>query len=148
MGGSRPLPRSRALIDTGPIVAILDRSDRWHKSCVSSLYTMGAPLLTSEAVLTEVFHLAARERIDFEDVWEFVHSDVLFVAAIDNDEFPELHALMTRYADRPMDFADATLVYLAKRESISTILTIDHADFATYRIEGKRPFQVLPPGQS
>jgi predicted nucleic acid-binding protein len=43
-----------------------------------------------------------------------------------------------------MDFADATLVYRAKRESISEILTVDHADFATYRIEGKRQFRVLP----
>jgi len=46
--------------------------------------------------------------------------------------------------DRPMDFADATLVYLAKRESLSAILTVDHADFATYRIEGKRQFRILP----
>jgi predicted nucleic acid-binding protein len=105
---------------------------------------MGVPLLTSEAVLTEVFHLAARERIGFEDAWEFVDREVLVVASIGKDELPEIHRLMTRYADRPMDFADATLVYLAKRESISTILTIDFSDFATYRIEGNRPFSVLP----
>jgi predicted nucleic acid-binding protein len=43
-----------------------------------------------------------------------------------------------------MDFADATLVYLAKRESLSVILTVDHEDFATYRIEGKRQFRVFP----
>jgi len=49
-----------------------------------------------------------------------------------------------RYWDRPMDFADATLVYLAKRESLSVILTVDQADFAIYRIEGKRQFRVLP----
>jgi predicted nucleic acid-binding protein len=51
---------------------------------------------------------------------------------------------MSRYSDRPMDFADATLVYLAKRESQPTILTVDHADFETYRIEGRRRFRVLP----
>jgi predicted nucleic acid-binding protein len=43
-----------------------------------------------------------------------------------------------------MDFADGTLVYLAKREALTTILTVDHADFDTYRIEGKRRFQVVP----
>ena len=43
-----------------------------------------------------------------------------------------------------MDFADATLVYLAKRESLSTILTVDQADFDTYRIGGRRRFRVLP----
>ncbi len=52
--------------------------------------------------------------------------------------------LMSRYWDRPMDFADATLVYLAKREALSTIFTVDHADFQTYRIEGRRRFRVLP----
>ncbi len=49
-----------------------------------------------------------------------------------------------RGMDRTMDFTDATLVYLAKRESLSVILTVDHADFATYRIEGKRQFRVVP----
>ena len=51
---------------------------------------------------------------------------------------------MSKYWDRPLDFADATLVYLAKRESLSTILTVDNSDFTTYRIEGKRKFRVLP----
>ena len=55
-----------------------------------------------------------------------------------------LLALMDRYRDRPMDFADATLVHLAKRESLSTIFTIDHNDFETYRIEGRKRFRVVP----
>jgi predicted nucleic acid-binding protein len=54
---------------------------------------------------------------------------------------------MSRYADRPMDFADATLVYLAKREALSTVFTVDHADFETYRIESRRRFRVLPPSR-
>jgi len=51
---------------------------------------------------------------------------------------------MSRYWGHPMDFADATLVHLARRESLITILTIDHANFETYRIEGKRKFRVVP----
>ena len=47
-------------------------------------------------------------------------------------------------ADRPMDFADATLVHLAERESLSIICTIDHNDFETYRIQGKRKFSIFP----
>ena len=68
----------------------------------------------------------------------------LVLGAIEDKELPHLHNLMSRCWDRPMDFADATLVYLAKRESLSAILTVDHADFATYRIEGKRQFRILP----
>jgi hypothetical protein len=73
----------------------------------------------------------------------FVRSGALVVGAIDHGELPYLHALMSRDWDRPMDFADATVVYLAKRESLSVILTLDQGDFATYRIEGKRQFRVL-----
>jgi predicted nucleic acid-binding protein len=53
----------------------------------------------------------------------------------------------TRYWDRPMDFAGATLVHLAKRESISTVFTVDRAGFETYRIDGRRRFRVLPAGR-
>jgi uncharacterized protein len=49
--------------------------------------------------------------------------------------------------DRPMDFADATLVHLARREDLTMIFTIDHNDFETYRIEGKRRFRILPDRQ-
>jgi predicted nucleic acid-binding protein len=51
---------------------------------------------------------------------------------------------MLRYKDLPMDFADATLVYLAERENISAIFTVDQGDFAAYRIAGKRRFHILP----
>ncbi len=51
---------------------------------------------------------------------------------------------MDRYQDRPMDFADATLVHLARRESLSMIFTTDHDDFETYRIEGKQRFRIVP----
>jgi uncharacterized protein len=59
-------------------------------------------------------------------------------------ELQHVRGLMSRYWDQPMDFADGTLVYLAKREFRSVILTLDPADFARYRIEGKRQFRVLP----
>ena len=106
------------------------------------------PLLTSEAVLTEVFHLVGDSRTEMEAAWKFVRSGAVVIGAIEHAELMHLHGLMSRYWDRAnyrnMDFADATLVYLAKRESLSVILTVDHADFATYRIEGKRQFRVFP----
>ncbi len=132
------------LIDTGAILALLDRSDRWHGVCVEAFRQMRLPLLTSEAVLTELFHLVGDSRTEMEAAWKFVRSGAVVVGAIENAELTHLHGLMSRYWDRPMDFADATLVYLAKRESLSMILTVDQADFATYRIEGKRQFRVVP----
>jgi predicted nucleic acid-binding protein len=135
---------ANALIDTGAILALLDRSDRWHGACVEAFRQLRLPLLTSEAVLTEVFHLAGDSRAEMEAAWKFVRSGALVLGTIEDTEVTHLHGLMSRYWDRPMDFADATLVYLAKRESLSVILTVDQADFATYRIEGKRQFRMVP----
>jgi len=79
-----------------------------------------------------------------EAAWRLVRSGAIVLAAIEDAELPQIQALMSRYADRPMDFADATLVYLAKREGLSTIFTVGRADFDTYRIEGRRRFRVIP----
>jgi uncharacterized protein len=133
-----------ALIDTGAILALLDRSDRWHRPCVAAFGQLRLPLLTSEAVLTELFHLAGDSRREMDAAWKLIRSGALVQATIEDSELRHLHDLMSRYWDRPMDFADATLVYLAKRESLSTILTVDHADFETYRIEGRRRFRIVP----
>ncbi|MGA7630189.1 MAG: PIN domain-containing protein [Terriglobales bacterium] len=135
---------ANALIDTGAILALLDRSDRWHKACVDAFRQLRLPLLTSQAVLTDLFHLVGDSRAEIEAAWKFVRSGALVLGIIEDTELPHLQSLMSRYWDRPMDFADATLVYLAKRESLSVILTVDQSDFATYRIEGKRQFRVLP----
>jgi predicted nucleic acid-binding protein len=132
------------LVDTGAILAILNRKDPWHELCMETIGQLPYPLLTSEAVLTELFHLVGRFRSDAESAWKFIRSGALTVATIADDELPRLHELMSRYSDHPMDFADATLVYLAERESISTIFTVDHSDFTTYRIAGRRRFRVLP----
>jgi hypothetical protein len=135
---------ANALIDTGAILALLDRTDRWHRVCVDAFAHLRLPLLTSEAVLTELFHLVGDSRHEMEAAWRLVRSGAIALAKIEDAELPQIQALMSRYADRPMDFADATLVYLAKREGLSTIFTVDRADFDAYRIEGRRRFRVIP----
>jgi predicted nucleic acid-binding protein len=132
------------LIDTGAILALLDKNDRWHGPCLATFLQLRLPVLTSEAVLTEVFHLVKRSRTEMGTVWKFLRSGAVALATIDHSELDHIHALMWRYRDRPMDFADATLVHLAERESLSVILTVDQADFETYRIAGKHRFRILP----
>ncbi len=68
-----------------------------------------------------------------------MRSGAIVLAVIEDSELSQIQALMSRYSDHPVDFADAT-----KREALSTIFTVDHADFDTYRIEGRRRFRVLP----
>lgn len=132
------------IIDTGAIVAILDADERWHSPCLAALSHMQMPLLTTEAVLTELFHLIAARSLSMDKTWKFVRSGAITVRPLSDDFLLDLHALMTRYRDRPMDFADATLVHLAARESLSLILTVDHDDFETYRIAGRKRFTILP----
>ncbi|MGO9123279.1 MAG: type II toxin-antitoxin system VapC family toxin [Terriglobales bacterium] len=132
------------LIDTGAIVAIVNTDESRHSACVEALASVQMPLLTTEAVLTELFHLIFARSLSLERAWLFVRSGALSVRPMDDSDLPALHALMAQYADRPMDFADATLVHLAARESLSLILTVDHDDFETYRIAGRKRFTILP----
>src|SRR5712671_6215270 len=103
---------ANALIDTGAILALLDRTDRWHNTCVEAFRQLRLPLLTTEAVLTELFHLVGDSRTEMEAAWRFVRSGAIALATTENSELTHVHTLMSRYWDRPMDFADGTLVYL------------------------------------
>lgn len=101
-------------------------------------------MVTSAAVLTELFHLVGDYPKEMAIAWKLVRSGALTIRPIADDALARLDELMHRYRDRPMDFADATLVYLAERERITTIFTIDRADFSTYRISGRKAFRILP----
>ena len=103
------------------------------------------PLLTSAAVLTELFHLVGDRPRDVDAAWTFLRSGAVSVASIDGADLPSLNALMVRYRDRPMDFADATLVHLAERRIADLgIHGLDHDDFETYRIGDRRRFRIVP----
>lgn len=135
--------KPRGLIDTGALLALLNARDPWHRRCSEIYQTLQLPLATSAAVLTELFHLLDGP-YQFAKAWGFLRSGSVAVLPIGDEDLPDLEALMVRYSDRPMDFADATLVHLARREDLVTIFTVDHDDFETYRIGGKRRFRIVP----
>ena len=134
----------KGIIDTGPILALLNKADPWHGRCLEAYRGLRLPLATTAGVLAEVFHLLRRQRNSLEHAWKFVLSDAVTVVRVDDDDLPALSALMAQYSDRPMDFADATLVHVAERESTNLVFTIDHNDFETYRVHD-RPFRIEPP---
>lgn len=137
---------ARALADTGALLACLDRTDPWHERCRDVFEQLRLPLATSTAVLAELFHLLGDDPRDVDAAWRFIRgAGAVTVLPISDADLPDLDALMHKYRDRPMDFADATLVHLAQRESLSTIFTIDHDDFETYRVDGRKRLRVLPP---
>ncbi len=101
-------------------------------------------LTTTAAVLAEVFHLPSIHPKNIAATCRLLSSGAMTVLPITDADLPSLDRLMKQYADRPMDFADATLVHLAKRESLSTIFTIDLNDLETYSINGKQKFRIAP----
>lgn len=136
--------RPAGLADTGALLALLNPKDRWHRRCVRGFESLRLPLATTAAVLAELFHLVSDHPHDVRAAWDLVRSDSLSVLPITGADLPALQELMDRYADRPMDFADATLVHVAARESLTTVFSVDHDDFETYRIPGGRTFRIVP----
>jgi hypothetical protein len=134
----------KGLADTGALLAYLDRTDSWHQPCREAIRQFRLPLATSSAVLTELFHLVGDHAQEVDLVWGFIRSGAITVLPITDRDLPDIEALMRKYRDRPMDFADATLVHLAERESLATVFTIDHDDFETYRVGGRKRLRILP----
>jgi predicted nucleic acid-binding protein len=136
--------RVHGLLDTGALVALLNESERWHRRCAEALPTLRLPLGVTHAVMMEALHFVAGNDARVGRTWEFMLSDAVALLEIAPHELGNLRSLMRKYSDRPMDYADATLVHVAERERLSLVFTTDHDDFETYRIGGKRKFQIVP----
>jgi uncharacterized protein len=132
------------LVDTGVLLAAVSPRDRHNAECSSLLADAQGPLITTVAVLTELFYFVHDSSVRTDLAWRYFLGNTIEIAAIDETDLPALAHLMSRYADRPMDFADATLVHVAGREGIADILTIDHDDFETYRFGRNRKFRIRP----
>lgn len=122
------------LVDTGPLVALFDPADGDHRECVKRLAGIDEPLCTTVPVLTEAFHLLSPGSLGSQRLMDFVTAHGLGVWFLDDRALTRAFELMMRYADHPMDLADASLVVLAETLKQRRIFTIDRGDFATYRI--------------
>lgn len=130
-------------VDTGPLVAILDKSDDKHNICVETFKIIQEPLLTTWPVITESFHLLGYSYPVQDDLWEFIVRGTVTVYDLNKDLAVECRRLMKQYHDLPMDFADASLVAVADTENISTVFTLDK-DFKVYRTKKNKRFKLLP----
>ncbi|MFZ5996326.1 MAG: type II toxin-antitoxin system VapC family toxin [Nitrospirota bacterium] len=133
------------LIDTGPIVALFDKGDNYHKACLELLRTLKGPLITTMPVLTEAFYLLGFSWQVQEALWEFIGQEGLRIYNLNNDLFMRCRDLMKQYRDLPMDLADATLVAVAEAENSNTVFTLDQKDFKIYRTKHKKQFKLVPP---
>jgi hypothetical protein len=132
----------KILIDSGPLIALFDASDKHHHDAVNFIKTNTYQLVTTIASITETLHLLDFNRNAQIDFLEWVHRGGVEVHNIGNNDFGRLKELTEKYHDLPMDFADSCLVYLAEKLDLNTIATIDR-DFTIYRIQGRRKFKVI-----
>ena len=130
------------LVDTGPLVAILDSSDAFHDRCVDVLHQLRDPLFTVWPVITEAMHLVGSP-VAQERLWDVLEEGGLRLQPLEASDVPRMRALMQKYRDRPMDLADAAIVRVAEREQLTTVFTTDRADFSVYRLHGSRRFKLL-----
>ena len=122
------------LVDTGPVVALFDPADGSHERCVETLRSIEEPIGTTVPVLTEAFHLLSPGSLGSQRLIDFVSAGGLLVWCLDDATLRRAFDLMVRYADFPMDLADASLVVAAESLGLRTVFTIDR-DFAAYRIQ-------------
>lgn len=134
----------RTLVDTGPLVAILSREDACHQACVDALRGIAAPLFSCWPVVTEAAWLLRHSRRAIQQLLSSMDMGFLELLPLAGDEAKAIASLMKKYESIRPQLADASLVYLAGREQIETIFTLDRRDFSIYRTGRKRSFRILP----
>ncbi len=136
--------RHTLLVDTGPLVALLDRSDLHHNWAVQSFKHIRSPLLTCEAVMAETMHLLRKlpPSLKTLSIW---HGDGLIRCSFDfQEQAPAVWKLLAKYADTPMDFADACVVRMAEIFPDPRVWTTD-TDFLIYRRNARTVIPLLAP---
>lgn len=135
------------LTDAGPLVALIDADEPDHQRCRETLAQLSLPLVTTWPAFTEAMYLLGRAAgwHGQEPLWRMVLREDLVVAQPSAAANKRSARLMERYADRPMDLADASLVTLAEERRLKRIFTLD-ADFHIYRPNGRQTFEIVPAG--
>ena len=132
------------LVDTGPLVALLDRSDPYHVNCQETLRSLDDSLVTVWPVVTEAMYMLRAYWSAQNALWEMIQVVAVEILPLGTDDVARMRELMRKYRDLPMDVADAALVRVAERERLRRIFTLDRRDFQIYRPSRIGRFSVLP----
>ena len=132
----------KTIIDSGPLIALFDGSDKYHKVVLNFIKEYKGKLITSWAVITEVSHM-----LDFNlqvqiDFLKWCEVGGIEIYNISQDEISDIRIMMEKYIDIPMDLADGTLMYIANKENIKNIVSIN-SDFDINRILKKKSLRNL-----
>jgi len=134
------------LVDTGPLVASINRRDRFHEWAKAQLAQIEPPLVTCEAVLAEACFLLRDLPGGSGAVVEFVARGIIQIPFRIESHARSLGSLLEKYADVPMSIADACLVRMSELREESVVWTLD-THFRLYRRHGRNVIATLmPPG--
>ena len=134
----------KAILDTGPWVALIDKSESRHKDCVMWFKSFEGVLYSTEAVLTEVLYLLNFSTKAQKAALDFVVESIVEIVPADIESIKKIKPLIQKYSDLPMDYADATIVCLASETGIRNVVTFDKKDFNIYRLQKTKPFIIYP----
>lgn len=130
----------QVLLDTGPLVALIDKRDQYHAWATTTVATLPAPFLTCESVISEACFLLSRAANGKNAVVGMVKAGHLKISFDLESEIDRVGELLVRYQSVPMSLADACLVSMSEQLADSTVLTLDN-DFTIYR---KNTNQIIP----
>ncbi len=136
---------ARALVDTGAVVALINRADRHHILAAEWFQRFRGQLLTTEAVVTETAYvLAASQGHQRAALIWFERARAAGLLKVEPvADYAALARIITQYATLPCDYADASLIALAERTGVTAIATIDQRDFSVYRVRGRKRCRIL-----
>jgi len=134
----------KIILDTGPLVAFLNKKDRHHEWAKTQFATMSPPLLTCEAVLSEACYLVRNFKNGVVTTLKLLERDLISIPFRLQDELSAIKLLLDKYQDLPMSLADGCLVRMSEQISDSVIFTLDR-DFEIYRKDKRKVIPVIMP---
>lgn len=135
---------TRLLLDTGPLVAYLNRADQYHAWAERCWTTFQEPLWTCESVISEAIFLLQSEGLDPDPVLQLLERGIVRWDFPACEQFTDLFRLIRKYSDQPMSLADACLVRMAELSDRCQVFTTDR-DFLVYRRKGRQVIPLLAP---
>ena len=136
--------KAPTLIDTGPLVAIFDKQHPQYQSCRVALAELPSPLLSCWPVITEAAYILKEWSLARAGLFQLLRSQAIVLLPLGKDDFNGIESILEKYQDQKFQLADACLMYLAEREKIDQVLTLDRKDFGVFRTQVGKVLELIP----
>jgi uncharacterized protein len=137
--------KENVLLDTGPLVAFLNRRDRFHDWSVAQWGQIAPSMLTCEAVISEACFLLAATGSGSDAVMKMIHRKIIMISFHLDEHIQPVKRLLLKYRSVPMSLADACLIRMSELYQDRHIFTLD-SDFNLYRKNRRRMIPTIMPG--